>query len=296
MSSIRFLRTFIAVAEEGSFAAAADRVALTSAAVGQQMRALEDEMRRALFERTPRQTSLNREGLLLLPRARRLVADYDAMLEDPDRDLRMEGEITVGGIISAMGLLANCLVQLKAVHPKVSVTLTSARSDELAPLLLAGELDAAVVVKSPRQDFKGLRCSRLYDEPLVLLASAAAHAATPDIAGLLATQPYIRYDRNTATGSKADRVLRRLRVKPREILELNSILGIAALVRQQVGVSLVPLLQNVHWNEDPALKVLSLPGPQERRSISIVEQGRKRHLTGEISRLLRVALDSRGIS
>ena len=92
MSSIRFLRTFIAVAEEGSFAAAADRVALTSAAVGQQMRALEDEMRRTLFERNHRQTSLSRDGTLLLPRARRLVADYEAMLEDPDRDLRMEGK------------------------------------------------------------------------------------------------------------------------------------------------------------------------------------------------------------
>ncbi|CAB3738748.1 LysR family transcriptional regulator [Achromobacter piechaudii] len=294
MSSIRFLKTFIAVAEQGSFAAAADRVALTSAAVGQQMRALEDDMGRALFQRNHRQTSLSQAGLLLLPRAKRLVADYEAMLEDPDRDLRMEGEITVGGIISAMGLLANCLVQLKAIHPKVSVKLTSARSDELAPLLLAGELDAAVVVKSPRQDFKGLTCSRLYDEPLILLASAEAYARTPDVTQLLATQPYIRYDRNTATGSKAARVLHRLRVKPQEILELNSILGIAALVRQQVGVSLVPWLQNVYWNEDPALKVLPLPGPQEFRSISIIEQGRKRHLTGEINRLLRVAFDSRG--
>jgi len=43
------------------------------------------------------------------------------------------------------------------------------------------------------------------------------------------------------------------------------------------------------------LKVLPLPGPQEFRSISMVEQGRKRHLTGEISRLPRVALDLRGI-
>ncbi|MEO5669553.1 MAG: LysR family transcriptional regulator, partial [Ramlibacter sp.] len=41
MSSIRVLRTFIAAATEGSFAAAAHRVALTQAAVGLQMRALE---------------------------------------------------------------------------------------------------------------------------------------------------------------------------------------------------------------------------------------------------------------
>lgn len=50
MSTIRFLKTFIAVAQYGSFAAAADRVSLTNAAVGQQMRALEDEIRRPLFD------------------------------------------------------------------------------------------------------------------------------------------------------------------------------------------------------------------------------------------------------
>ncbi|HYF43675.1 MAG TPA: LysR family transcriptional regulator, partial [Ramlibacter sp.] len=50
MSSIRVLKTFLAVADEGSFAGAANRVALTQAAVGQQMRALEAELRRPLFE------------------------------------------------------------------------------------------------------------------------------------------------------------------------------------------------------------------------------------------------------
>ena len=71
MSNIRFFKTFIAVAEYGSFAAAADRVALTNAAVGQQMRALEEEMRRPLFDRSQRQVKLSRDGVLLLPKAKR---------------------------------------------------------------------------------------------------------------------------------------------------------------------------------------------------------------------------------
>ena len=66
MSNMRFFKTFIAVAEYGSFAAAADRVALTNAAVGQQMRALEEEMRRPLFDRSQRQIKLSRDGVLLL--------------------------------------------------------------------------------------------------------------------------------------------------------------------------------------------------------------------------------------
>ena len=51
MSSIRILKTFVAVATEGSFAAATQQVALTQAAIGLQMRALEDELKRPLFDR-----------------------------------------------------------------------------------------------------------------------------------------------------------------------------------------------------------------------------------------------------
>ena len=67
MSSIRLLKTFLAVAAEGSFAAAAPRVALTQAAVGQQMRALESDLRRPLFERQGKVVALNAAGRALLP-------------------------------------------------------------------------------------------------------------------------------------------------------------------------------------------------------------------------------------
>lgn len=74
MSSIRFLRTFIAVARYGSFAAAAERVALTQAAVSMQMQALEAELKHPLFDRSGRMASLNSTGRAILPRAEQLVA------------------------------------------------------------------------------------------------------------------------------------------------------------------------------------------------------------------------------
>src|SRR3954452_15299450 len=80
MSSIRLLRTFAAVAAEGSFAAAAARVALTQAAVGQQMRSLEAELRRPLFGRQGKTVVLNDAGRELVPQVRRLLGLYDQML------------------------------------------------------------------------------------------------------------------------------------------------------------------------------------------------------------------------
>jgi DNA-binding transcriptional LysR family regulator len=51
MPSLRILRTFLAVAAEGSFTAAGQRVALTQVAVGLQMRTLENDLKRKLFAR-----------------------------------------------------------------------------------------------------------------------------------------------------------------------------------------------------------------------------------------------------
>ena len=62
MSSLRVLRSFLAVAAEGSFTAAAQRVALTQAAVGLQMRTLEDDLKRPLFTRRGKLVALNEQG------------------------------------------------------------------------------------------------------------------------------------------------------------------------------------------------------------------------------------------
>jgi len=289
MSTIRFLKTFIAVAQYSSFAAAADRVALTNAAVGQQMRALEDEMRRPLFDRSQRQVRLNREGLLLLPKAKKLIADYESMVAGDEVGETMEGEVAIGGITSAMGLLANCLVKLKDIYPKVSVTLMTARSDQLTHFVLTGELDAALLVEATRQDFKGLGWTRLYEEPIVMLASSATTTGSSDAIELLRTQPYIRYDRSTAVGRKVTKFFRREAIEPNEILELNSIIGITELVRQQVGVAIVPLLKNFDWQHDPLLRVLPLPGTVGQRTVGMLEQGNKTLITGEIRNLLMAA-------
>eukprot|EP01034_Spumella_vulgaris_P031533 gene31533-38947_t len=104
MSSIRLLRTFVAVAAEGSFAAAAPRVALTQAAVGQQMRLLESEMRRALFARQGKAVVLSDAGRELLPQVRRLVALYDQMLATAPATEPMAGTLNLGAVVSAVAL------------------------------------------------------------------------------------------------------------------------------------------------------------------------------------------------
>lgn len=286
MSSIRLMKTFLAVAAEGSFAAAARRVALTQAAVGQQMRALESELRQSLFERQGKAVALNDAGRALVPEVRRLVALYEQMLARSTPGDAMAGSVRLGAVVSAVRLLVQSTLALKERHPALELHVTAAKSSDLVERVLAGELDMAVVVREPGAGRAELAWSALYAEPMVLLAPRHLEDAPPR--ELLAGQRFIRFDPAEHTGHLVERTLRRLRARPQEFLELNAIEGIVELVRAGLGVSVLPLLRDARWAGDARLKVLEIPAAEERR-IALVQRrsSDKAALVAAVSRELR---------
>jgi DNA-binding transcriptional LysR family regulator len=73
--------------------------------------------------------------------------------------------------------------------------------------------------------------------------------------------------------------LRRLGLVPKDLLELSSLPTLVDLVRQNVGVAIVPRLMKSDWEHDPALCVLPLPGRPVTRQIVMLEQARREHVT-----------------
>lgn len=269
MSSIRVLRTFSAVAAEGSFAAAAARVALTQAAVGQQMRALESALRRPLFERQGKAVTLNEAGRELVPQVRRLLALYDQMLAPVAAAGGIAGTVHLGAVVSAVRPLIQATLSLKARHAALELHVSAAKSIELLERVQAGELDAAIVVREPGAARPELAWTALYTEPMVLLVPRRLEDAGPR--ALLQSQPFIRFDRSQHTGRLVDRALKRLRVQPQEFLELNALESIVELVRSGLGVTLVPLLRDARWATDARLRVIELPQAEERR-VALVQR------------------------
>lgn len=269
MSSIRLLRTFAAVAAEGSFAGAAARVALTQAAVGQQMRTLEADLRRPLFERQGKAVVLNEAGRALVPQVRRLLALYDQMLAPVPEADAMAGTVHLGSVVSAVRPLIQATLALKAKHPGLDLHVSAAKSIELVQRVEAGELDAAIVVREPRAGSGELAWTPLYAEPMVLLAPRKIEEASPR--ALLQQQPFIRFDPTQHTGQLVERTLKRLKAQPQEFLELNALESIVDLVRSGLGVALVPLLRGARWAGDAKLRVIELAQAEERR-IALVQR------------------------
>jgi DNA-binding transcriptional LysR family regulator len=269
MSSIRVLRTFIAVATEGSFAAAANRVALTQAAVGQQMRTLEADLRRPLFERQGKSVMLNDAGRELLPGVRQLVSLYERMLASAPSGEPMAGTVHLGAVVSAVRPLIQATLALKARHSALELHVSAAKSMELIARVESGELDAAIAVREPGAAQRGLAWTPLYAEPMVLLAGRAVQDAP--LRTLLQRQPFIRFDRTQHTGQLVERSLKKLKARPQEFVELNAIESIVELVRSGLGVAIVPLLRDARWQSDARLRVIDIPQAEVRR-ISLVQQ------------------------
>ena len=269
MPSIRVLKTFLAVVADGSLTAAGHRVALTQSAVGLQIRSLEEELRRPLFDRGGRAIVLNDDGREFLPVAREIVALYDRALRQPATPLAMAGTVKLGAVVSALRRLVQVTVELKSRHPALDLHMSAAKSRELVAQVETGTLDGAIVVGPAVQNRSGLSWTPLYLEPMVLLVPAGLPAQTPRL--LIESQPFLRFDRSEHTGLLVERSLRKLRAKPREFLELNSSEGIVDLVRSGFGVALLPRLREAQWHRDAQLRVIALPASVEGREIAMVQ-------------------------
>ena len=256
MSTLRFLRTFLAVAHHGTFSEAAEQVALTQAAVSFQMRALENELGRELFDRSGRLALLSAAGRELVPEATRLLEFYDRMRLPPGAPDTLAGSVSVGAIVSCMGTLSKVVSAMKREYSALEIRVFSGKSGELAGKVEAGELDAALLVEASRPTAH-TRWTELYEEPLVVLAPASAPGKSAR--EVLTQSPFLRFDRTQRTGRQIERVLRRLGVTIDEFLELNAIETLVELVRQEVGVTLLPLLNSANWQHAPDLRVLPLP-------------------------------------
>jgi DNA-binding transcriptional LysR family regulator len=298
MASIRTLKTFLAVAKHGTFAAAGKEIGLTAAAVGLQVRALEEDLNQVLFDRSPRSVVLNTAGRKAVRQVEELLACYEALASSGDSD-ELSGKVVMGALVSAlMGAFADALWSLKQAHPKLQIQLFAGLSSDFAYQVERGELDAAIVTQPPRALPSGLLWTRLYNEPMVMIAPRRPHFELPEHPlDALRQAPFIRFDRRTWTGHLIKDVLSQCGVTCRDEMELNSVEATVEIVRQGFGISIVPKLANVQWEKDRALHVITLPGVTVERRVGLLERTRhsRMRFTGAIKEFFEAGAAAPGL-
>lgn len=275
MANIRFFKTFVAISRYGTFSAAAEKIGLTQSAVSLQMNALEQDLRHPLFDRTSRIAKLNSFGQSILPQAERLIKLYDEIRMASVDAGDISGSINVGSLISMMGELSTVITELKLIHPRLNVHLTTDKSNELNRRAESGELDLVISVRSSAFARSQLTWIPLYSEPMVLLTNRSCRDQS--IHDILRERHFLRFDKTQQTGILINRALQKLGVKTNDFLEINSLEAIVELVRQNVGVSVLPFVRNATWSSDSALNVVPLPSVSTTRTIGILSRRESEH-------------------
>jgi DNA-binding transcriptional LysR family regulator len=265
--SIRHLRTLLAIAERGSFAAAARDIHLTESAVSMQMKALEEELGLALFDRSKRPPVLTETGRSLLREAKELVGGYERLARRKDEMQSVEGHLRLGAVPSVItGILPGAIAAMRRKHPGVHVEITMALSAELVERVGRRRLDAAVVSELNKVP-PGLLWSPFVREPLVLIAPPDA----PDrpAGELLASYPFIRYTRQAWVGRLIHATMKRRRIKVVEAMTLDTLEAVTAMVSQGLGVSIVPDRGRGMTFVFP-IRTVALPGPIVHRVVGLL--------------------------
>jgi len=139
------LRTFVAIADAGSFAAAAEVVYRTPSAVSMQIKKLEEMLGRAVFIRDSRSVKLTRDGEILLEHGRRLLAlnrELVAKFRAPD----IAGEVRLGAPDDAAErFLPDMLRRFAESHPGVTVNVIVENSVPLMERVRNRGVDIALV-------------------------------------------------------------------------------------------------------------------------------------------------------
>ena len=161
------LRVVAAVADTGSFRAAAEKLGYTQSAVSRQVASVEHSVGMALFERYARGVHATAAGDVMIRHANRVLEDLaGARLELAGLKDRLDGRLSIGAFPTAAAVLVpRAVATLKVMHPAVDVRLVEASTPAQLRALRRDRLQVAIVAVGdglPDYDLSGLAMTELH--------------------------------------------------------------------------------------------------------------------------------------
>jgi len=284
---LRQVRSFMDVADLGSFSAAADKAGLTQPAISLHIRLLEKQLGVRLIERVGRRAQPTAAGRDFLIHARRIAEEVAHAIDTvaPHRD-GVTGRLRIGtGATACIYLLPPVLGRIRQTMPGIDIVVQTGNTQDILRLLEANTIDAAVVALPASG--RSLDISDIHlDELVAVFPRGSVPAATILNAETLSTQPLLLYeggntrklvDQWFSTGGRT--------VQP--AMELGSVEAIKKLAGAGLGLAIVPRMAMEHEGAASGLEWRPLEPPLERRIALALR--RDKHMTAPL-RALAAAL------
>lgn len=245
------LKAFITVANCGSFSEAADRLYLTQSAISKRIAQLEQQIGKKLFDRIARQVSLTEAGNELLPRARRILQEYDHALQAIN-DLSGEASGTLRLAISHhLGLhrLPPILKQFAQQYPNVTLDIEFMDSEKAYEQVLHGQSEVAVITLA-LENHHNIHSKKIWNDPLRFICAQdhpLAKVTTPQLKDL-ANYSIILPGLNTYTGRIIQNLFQKEGIPLKAPMSTNYLETISTMVEIGLGWSVLPetLVRGLH--------------------------------------------------
>jgi DNA-binding transcriptional LysR family regulator len=245
------LKAFITVADCRSFSDAADQLYITQSAISKRIAQLELQIGKKLFDRIARQVSLTEAGKELLPRAQRILKEYEDALQAIN-DLSGEASGTLRLAISHhLGLhrLPPVLKQFSQQYPNVTLDIEFMDSEKAYEQVLHGESEVAVITLA-LDSHHNINSKKIWNDPLRFICAQdhpLANLKKPQLSDL-AKYPIILPGLNTYTGRIIQNLFQREGIPLKAPMSTNYLETISTMVEIGLGWSVLPetLVRDLH--------------------------------------------------
>ncbi len=268
------MQALVAIADHGSFSAAAVALHTVQSNVSTHVARLERELGVQLVDRHG--GGLTEEGVAVVERARRVAAEIDATVADVAA-MRSElvGVVHVGMIGTTARWLSPLLLgRLAGTHPSVRLVVGEGTSTTLEPQLASGAIDAAVVnLPNVSPD---LAARPLFDEDVVLVVPADHPLGTEvevDLASLDGL-PLLLPAPGTTFRAEIDEATRKAGITLSVQAEIDGLLLIASLTRRGYGAAILPASGAAEVDPSRFARVAVRGLPRRRVGVVVRRRGR----------------------
>lgn len=242
--TIRQLQYFVAVYEEATFSKAAVREHCSQPALSSQIRNLEQILNRPLFERSVHGVTPTVAGQRFYRHSVAILYSVNsAKLDLEEVSGQVAGQVRAGLIPSIMrGLMPFFLPAFVDTYPMINIRLIQGLSDSLAELVLAEEVEFAVMLEPPKRE--GIEITKLLESRMVLISSPVLNFKRGEPVRLkdLAPLNLVIPSPNHTLRRNIERRIWTKEIRVGRILEMDSVHGMIDFVSNSKWATILPLM------------------------------------------------------
>ncbi len=261
-ATLRQLQVFVAIAREGSFSRAADKLYLTQPTVSMQVKKLSDTVGEPLFEQIGRKVYLTEVGRIML-QAAEVILDQLALAEERVNELRgvAGGTVRLSVVSTAQYFVPEVIHDFLEEYPLVNVVMEVGNREMLLERIQKNQDDFYILGQPP----EGLKVEnhRMANNPLVVVAHrdhSLAQRAGKIKLGDLSEAPFLMREHGSGIRKQIEQVFHEHGFEPNVKMVLGGNEAIRLGLRENLGITVASLPTVMDEVESGEFKVLNVQG------------------------------------